>query len=245
MLPNNSATCTKIGGFPRCWGKAIPLLRSYITEDPGLHAGNELHLARAHLVLQKSVNIERALGIDPVDDAPSIKGNAVAMQQLHRGENFGEDGLAVFADAVGVVQFRGAVDAEPDQEVVLLEKDSPVVVEQDSVGLQVVLDPLTGLLVSLFRFDDSCEEVKTEPCGLATLPGEDDLLAVLPLDVLANMGFQDLVSDLELAVAAQQLFSVQVITTGAADIADRANGVSPSREARLARSGRLFSLEQG
>ena len=105
----------------------------------------------------------------------------------------------------------------------LLEERAPLVVEQRAVGLEIVLDALVGLLVFLLELDHLVEELEPEQRRLATLPGEDHFVAVLAFDVLLDVGLENFVGDLELAVAAQQLFFVQVIAIGAVDVADGAD----------------------
>ena len=113
----------------------------------------------------------------------------------------------------------------PTRKPCSLEKGAPFVVEQCAVGLQIVLDALAGLLVLLFQFDDFVEELEPEQRRFAALPGEDDFVAVLAFDVLADVGLEDLVGDLELALAAQQLLLVQVIAIRAVHVADRSDGL--------------------
>lgn len=49
-------------------------------------------------------------------------------------------GLSALGYAIGIVQGPRAVDAQPHQEVMLLEEPAPLLGQQRPVGLQVVLD---------------------------------------------------------------------------------------------------------
>jgi hypothetical protein len=46
---------------------------------------------------------------------------------------------------LGVVKFLGAIQAEADQEVVLMKEPAPFVVKKNAVGLEGVLNPGAGL----------------------------------------------------------------------------------------------------
>ncbi len=52
--------------------------------------------------------------------------------------------MSAAVDAVGVVELAWTVDAQPDEEVVLLEERAPRVIEENAVGLERVLHASTG-----------------------------------------------------------------------------------------------------
>ncbi len=199
-------------------------------------------MPRANLILEEAVYIERPLGVHPIDDAEYVEGHAMAMQHLRRGEYFVEGRLAVLGHAIAVMQFLGAVDAEANEETVFLEEQSPLVVEQRAVGLEIVLDALVRLLVLLFELDHFVEELKSEQGRFASLPGEDNFIAVLAFYVLLDVGFENLVADAELAGTAEQVFFMQVIAIGAIQIADGPDrldhGVVSARSSGLRRKWR-------
>jgi len=68
------------------------------------------------------------------------------------------------------VELARAVDAQSDQEIVLLEKRAPGIVEKDAVGLKSVLHGLAGAAVLFHQFDGAPEKLKLHECGLAALP---------------------------------------------------------------------------
>src|ERR1700757_3552885 len=100
----------------------VPFLRSNVAEYLGLDAGDELHFARTHFVLQEAIYVKRLLRVDPVHYGQRIERHAVAMKQLYRGEDFGESGFAMFAYAVAIVQLFGTVDAQANQELIAFEE---------------------------------------------------------------------------------------------------------------------------
>src|SRR5208337_18220 len=121
------------------------------------------------------------------------------MQHLRRSKHLVKRGLAVFRYAKAVVQFQRSINAEADEKAMFLEEQAPLVVEQRPVRLEIVLDSLPRLLVLLLKFNHLLEELQPEQARFATLPGKDHLIAVLPLDVLLDVGFENLVGNAELA----------------------------------------------
>ena len=120
-----------------------------------------------------------------------------------------------------IVNLARAVDAQADEEPVLLEEARPVVVEQGAVGLQVVLDALPGLGVFLLQRDDLLEELEAQQRGLAALPGEDDFVGGDALDVVPHEPVEQLVVHVPAARTARQLLLAQIKAVGAVEVAGR------------------------
>ena len=60
----------------------------------------------------------------------------VPAQVVEAAHHLIECALSAFRDAIGVVQLFRAIDAQPDQHVVLFEERGPLVVDQDAIGLK-------------------------------------------------------------------------------------------------------------
>src|SRR5271166_4848552 len=91
----------------------------------------------------------------------------------------------------------------------------------------------TGTLVFLFQCHHLFKEAHAQQGRLATLPRKHDFVAALAFDVLADVGFENLVAERSLAMAAQQFFLVEVIAISAVEIADRSRRLHHGVEARL------------
>ena len=89
------------------------------------------------------------------------------------------------------MQLLRAVDAQSDEELVLAQKRVPLVIQQRTVGLQVVLDVQTRALIFLFECDYLLEELDTQQRRLAALPRKHDFVATLRFNVLANVRFEN------------------------------------------------------
>jgi len=76
-----------------------------------------------------------------------------------------EAGPAVANDAIGVVEFARAIDAEADEKSVLLEECSPLFGEQGAIGLRVVLDAPAGLLILQLQRNGFVEELEESNVG--------------------------------------------------------------------------------
>jgi len=71
-----------------------------------------------------------------------------------------EGALAAPIHPIGIMQLAGAVHAQSDEEIVLLEELAPRIVEQQSVGLEGVLHALPGPEVLLHQGDGMPEELQ-------------------------------------------------------------------------------------
>ena len=89
------------------------------------------------------------VGIGRVHGAQRVPLHAVPTQHLPGAQHPIERRLAALVDPEGVVHPTGPVDRQPDQEVVLGQERTPLVVQQRSVGLDRVQDtlPRTGELL--------------------------------------------------------------------------------------------------
>ena len=81
-----------------------------------------------------------------------------------------EGALLAAVDPVSVMELPRAVDAETNQEIVLLEEGAPLIIQKDAVGLKSVLHNLAGLTVLFDEFDGAPEKVDLHQRRLAALP---------------------------------------------------------------------------
>ena len=151
-----------------------------------LYDGKELHVLAdgAHeLVYALALS-----GTAVVDGAQRVVLYAAHGHHLESSHHAVEGGVPAAVVSVGVVDLLGAVEREPDEEVVLAEEVAPVGVDEQSVGLQRVLDlfvsPVSllqcyGLLVEV----DACQE------GFSSVPAEGYSGNLYCLNVLADITF--------------------------------------------------------
>ena len=90
------------------------------------------------------------------------------------------------------MQVLRAVNAQAHQETVLPQELAPRIIQQQTIGLQIVFDPLTPL-VFLLQLDHPAKKVKAQKRWFAAVPTELDGIGILFDDALANNLLQDLV----------------------------------------------------
>ena len=113
---------------------------------------NCTHL-RLELVAEEAIHRAAVVLVGGVDRAQDVEVDPVAAQVPPAVHHQVEGALAAAVDAIGVVELARTVDAQADQEVVLLEEGAPLVVEQDAVGLERVLHHLARTAVLLDELD--------------------------------------------------------------------------------------------
>ena len=137
-------------------GVVVPLVRRGFLEALVFDDRNELHVGGIEFMPEKAVNVQRLAGVEPVDAGQGVEGHAVTLEQLGRVEDFFERGSAALGDPVLVMDFPRAINAQADQEAVLLEKLAPFLVDQRAVGLEIIFDFLEWLGIFLFERDRPC-----------------------------------------------------------------------------------------
>lgn len=90
------------------------------------------------------------------------------VQQINRRHHPLEGRLVALAVTVKIVQFGRPVNRQTNQKIVLGEEDTPLFVEQDTVGLQVVLDALAGL--RYFFWSSTTRWKKSSPISVGSPP---------------------------------------------------------------------------
>jgi hypothetical protein len=68
--------------------------------------------------------------------------------------------LLASIDAIRIVEFTWAINAEADQEIVFLEKGAPFIIEKDAVGLKRVLHNLAGPAILFDELDGVPEKIQ-------------------------------------------------------------------------------------
>ena len=104
-----------------------------------LDDGDELHPLRLHLVSEEAIDRAAVMFVSGVDRAQDIEVDSVLAQEPPALHHFVEGASFAAIEPVRVMDLARAVDAQADQEIVLLEKGAPLVIEQDAVGLKGVL----------------------------------------------------------------------------------------------------------
>jgi len=87
-------------------------LRRGLPEYFRLHARDKLYFARPDFILEEAVHIQRAPGVHSIHDAKNVKEHTMPMEHLCCREDPAKRGLAIVGDAIAVVEFLGAVDAQ-------------------------------------------------------------------------------------------------------------------------------------
>jgi hypothetical protein len=171
-----------------------------------LDYGDELHEARIAFVAQEAIDLATASvvrGVDGREDVVFHGGGAKVFEAAH---DLVKAAASAFGQPEGVVDLPGAVDRDPDEELVLLEEGRPGVVQLGAVGLDRVLCPLPRLQVLVDQLDGAVEELEPHQRRLAALPCDlHDRSAGVRLDQLTDVRLEQPVGHPEAAARVQHL----------------------------------------
>jgi len=128
------------------------------------------------------------------------------------------------------MQTSGAIQAETDQVIVILEELAPLIVQQGAVGLYGILETHvlyachTRLTILFLALDGFVVEIDPHQRWLAALAGYSNLRAAVRLDQLADISLQSLFAHTKLDIGVAK-FLVQEETVRTAQVAGGARGL--------------------
>ncbi len=163
-------------------GEAAPQVRRVALLVDTFHDGDELHPVGPSIVPEEPVHLEGVVAVETVHRGEDVVFHIVFLEQSQPPHHLVERALTALRDSIGVVQLPRAVDADPDEEVVLGEELAPVVGEQGPVGLQRVEERHPRLAVSLLELDGRAVEVQAHQRRLAALPRHRHLRCLVGVD---------------------------------------------------------------
>ena len=109
------------------------------------------------------------------DEGEDVVFDVMALEGLETAQGEVVAAGAVGVASAGVMEGRGAVEAESDEELLALEEVGPAVVEEGSVGLKGVADDGAAWAVEALESDGLLEEGQSHEGGFAALPAEEML----------------------------------------------------------------------
>ena len=151
---------------------------------------DELHPLCPHLVAEETVNRASVLLVGGVDRTKDVEVDIVLAKVAPAFHHLVKCSLLPAIEPVGVMNLAWTVAAEADKEIVFLEKCAPLVIKQDTVGLECVLNGLSRPAILLYQFNGAPEELDLHQCGLAALPGDRDRGCPVGLQELFDVGFE-------------------------------------------------------
>ena len=129
------------------------------------------------------------------------------------------------------MQLARTVDAQTNQEIVFLEEGTPVVVEQQPIGLEGVLHGLSRKAVRFDEIDSALEEFEFHQCGFAALPGYGYLRRAVRLQQLADVGLEGGIRHAAFLVGIERLLGKKK-AVGAVNVAGGSTGFRQKVKAR-------------
>ena len=176
-------------------------------------------------IAEEPVDRERLPHVQVVHDRDDVGGNLVLAQQLVAAHGLHVGGLAAPGPSIGVVQFRRAVQAEADMELLGREKADPFFIQQAAIGLDTVDHAPAGGPMPALKLDHPLEIIHAQDSGLSPVPGEGDHPLRRRLDVLNDVLFEQAFRHPQRARLGIETALVEVVTVTAVEIADGSGGL--------------------
>ncbi len=188
---------------------------------PLFYSRNKLYVPCAQFFGNKPINFQRRFCGDVVYDCQHIYVDAVFLQQRHRLNHFVEYGFTAACFAIAIVKPCRTVNREPHQELVTCQKFCPLLVNQDTVGLQTEM------------FDNANNDLRGE------IPRLDERFGKFEAGVRENMAQAD-------QIGAEQKGNAQTYTGSAQRTAmENKRQTDAQREKQYAALGTIDSYGTG
>lgn len=142
--------------------------------------------------LEEPIDLQRMIAVASADDGQRVERGGVLPEERQAAHHVIEGVATLLVDAIAIIHLPRAVDAQTNEKVLLAQELAPFVVEQRAVGLQRVVNLLPAGVLPLKR-NGLAKEIDAEQRRLASLPGKADLGHVLPVDVLPDVRFENVV----------------------------------------------------
>ena len=133
------------------------------------------------------------VGVQVVDEYEDIEFDVVFFAAFDGSHDFVEGSSAGMVGAVMVVVLFGAVDTNTHEEVIFAEKLTPLVVEENCVGLQSVAYDLAWCAVFLLELDELLIEIEAHERWFTALPCEAGL-GESQFEVIGDEAFEDFIA---------------------------------------------------
>ena len=122
---------------------------------------------------QEIENLIGVVGREVVDQREGVEVDLVSFAAFDGAHDAVPRAVAAEVEAIVVVQLLRAIDADADQEFVLVQEFAPVgIVQEDRIRLERISDLLAGDAVLLLQLHRPFVEVHAHQCRLAPLPGK-------------------------------------------------------------------------
>ena len=157
-----------------------------------VHHGKKTDIRRA-AGFEKTVDLQGMVHIMVVDHTQDIMGNMVCFQEGQALHHPGMGALSLPGEAALVMEVLRAVQAQPHGKPRLFKKRAPGFIQQGPVGLDAVLDEDMSRLMFFLKPHGPFKKIQACQGGFPAMPGKADHRAGMGVDMLPDIGFQDLI----------------------------------------------------
>ena len=182
-----------------------------------LHDWSKLNVTATNF-LEKAIELKRTLYVDIVDNGHGVPHDIVSVECSNAPHHLFPRSLSETVSAIAVVHVLRAVNRDTYKKIVFLEKASPFIRDESSVGLKAIINMLVS---SIFPLQLQRPFIKFDRAHhwFSAMPREKHTIGCLQLDILFGEFLKKFVCD-EMAFALGiKVFLFEIIAIVAGQIA--------------------------
>ena len=97
------------------------------------------------------------------------------------------------------MRFLETVCTQADQEVILMKKPAPFVIQKNTIGLEVVFNTGARFFVFILKLQGTSKKIEPHESRLSSLPGHGHLRNLMGFEKLPDIGLMNLIGHAKIA----------------------------------------------
>ena len=155
-----------------------------------------------------------------IDDRQSIKFDLVLLQQFDSFHHPGKRTSSSFIFTITVMHMFGSIDRNTDKKIILFKETTPLIIEQNSIGLYRVSDRTT-FCITFLQSNGLSEKIETPQQRFTTVPCKQNFRCSLTIDIFLCKFFQHFICHPIRPLPPVKFTFLQIVTIAAIEITHR------------------------
>ena len=182
------------------------------------HHRRELQVSAMERVAEETIELQGMIHIAAVDGGHRIPLHSVSLHQVDAVHHALPGRSPLTICAIRIVHLLGSIDTDSHQPSLVTKETAPLVVEQQSVGLQGVADASAPPII-LLKAKGLPVEAERAHQRFSSVPREEHVRQAVGLDVGTDVSLEHLVGHLVARALLVEVLLLQIIAISAAQVA--------------------------